>query len=171
MKRILSIVAICSITALSAATVQAQSADATADVTATVMSLLNIEVNQDVVIGQVMPGTTIFMDSNDEDEYPDGQLGRFEVTGIADADVEYSYNANVTMEGPGSAQMNFETNAHATHSEALMHGQTTLNATGTVFALSSTGKTFVFIGGTLVVDENQEAGDYTGQVTLTAEYH
>lgn len=148
-------------------TAQAQTNNASINVTATVQQPINVTAANALSFGNVLPGV------NSTVGVASASAGRFDVTGQASTPVTLSFVlptnlsdglGNLLPIGTWTGNHN-TTNAPTGTSFTPANGPATFPST-----LSATGTLFVFVGATVSPAVNQAAGAYSGTVQLTVVY-
>lgn len=145
----------------------AQSANISA--TAAVQTPLSISGVDNLQFGTVFPGV------NKTIARTDPGAGTFDITGQASATVFLNFTLPTNLANPTPTNMPISfsatsagTNTTDTQGSAV---DTDPNAANISKTLSAGGALFVWIGGTVEPTINQEAGTYTGTVTLAVAYN
>lgn len=154
--------------------VVAQSPNATADASATVLAELTLVKNTDIAFGEVARGTTPALNPVSGAATAGAGLnssstavGKFTLTGEGDANILVSWTKN-DLDGPG---------ADIVFAPSVSYGATDASFGGTIITSGSTqqidagGTNYFWVGGTITVASNQVAGTYEGDFTLTVEYN
>jgi hypothetical protein len=148
-----------------ATTASAQSANINA--TATVLQPLTVTGARDLAFGNVYPGV------NKSVAVADATSGRFDLTGVASAQVTLSFTlpTNLTNGGNNLPIGSWTGYYNVTNNASVGGTSFTPSASPTTTTLAPvTGQLFVFAGATVSPSGSQVAGSYTAQVTLTAAY-
>jgi len=147
-------------------TAMAVTGDITA--TATVLQPLSVTNNlRDLDFGNVFPGVPASV------LYSDATSGKWQVNGIAGAEVDLTFTLPATLtSGPNNMAIGFAAGDAAWHDADLVGSATSFDPTvgATEDLNAATGDMFVWIGGTVSPAGNQVAGVYTGTITLDATY-
>ncbi|GIW52294.1 MAG: hypothetical protein KatS3mg081_1649 [Gemmatimonadales bacterium] len=167
MKRFLSAVAILGAVVLAARAAEAQSASITA--TATVLQPLSVTGAANLNFGNVFPGTNVSVAPTA------AGAGRFELNGVAGAEVQFSLTlpSTLTSGGSNSIPITFSSTDGRYNTTADPNtGATTFNPNAPVTTTlhGTTGDLFVYLGGTVSPSGTTPAGTYTGTITLNASY-
>lgn len=91
----------------------------------------------------------------------------FQVTGNASTPVTVTYN-NVTLSNGATGTMTFTPSVEYTNSSSYS-GAASVSSGGSV-TLTSGGNSWLWVGGSLAVAANQEAGAYSGTFTISVAY-
>ncbi|MDQ3997452.1 MAG: hypothetical protein M3303_10635 [Gemmatimonadota bacterium] len=148
-----------------ATTASAQSANINA--TATVLQPLTVSGARDLAFGNVYPGV------NKSIAVADATSGRFDLTGVASAQVQFSFTLPTNLNNGGNTlPIGTWTGYHNTTNSASVGGTAfTPSSSNTTTNLAAvTGQLFIFVGATVSPSGTQTAGPYTAQVTATAAY-
>ena len=159
--------ALCALAALAvlAPTAAAQSGNINA--TATVLQPLTVTGARDLAFGNVYPGVSKAI------AVGDATSGRFDLTGVATAQVQFSFTlpTNLTNGGNTLPIGTWTGYYNSTNNAAIGGTAFTPSSSNTTTSLAAvTGQLFVFVGATVSPSGTQAQGAYTGQVTLTAAY-
>lgn len=138
-------------------------------------SLIINKVSGDMDFGEVLSttGSQILTKSPE-----DGVL--FEVTGISRAEISIDYSTNIVLDnsdwitnyGGENGDLTFIPNVRHTRKNPTYTNSRNLRD-GRIIKLkndSGIGKLFIWLGGELTVNPNQEAGDYKGTFNITVAY-
>ncbi len=146
------------------ATAEAQNS-ANIQATATVLSAVTVAAGQNLAFGNVTPGV------NKTVAIADGGAGRFDVTKAANSGVTLSFTLPTNLaSGVNNLPIGSWTggyNATATPTGATAF---TPSAGGTNTTVSAGTSIFVYVGATVNPAVAQVAGNYTGNVTMSAVY-
>ena len=150
-----------------AVTAQAQSNNASINVTATVQQPINVTAANALSFGNVLPGV------NSTVGVASASAGRFDVTGQASTPVTLSFvlPANLSDGLGNNLAIGSYTGNHNTTNSPTGTSFTPANSPATFAStLSGTGLLFVFIGATVSPAANQPAGAYTALLSMTVVY-
>jgi uncharacterized protein DUF4402 len=145
---------------------QAQTNNASINVTATVQQPINVTGANTLAFGNVLPGV------NSTVGVASASAGRFDVTGQASTPVSLSFVLPASLtDGTNLLPIGTWTGNHNTTNAPTGTAFTPANAPSTFAAtLSGTGTLFVFIGATVTPAVNQPAGAYAGTIQMTVVY-
>jgi hypothetical protein len=157
----LTVVALLTIGATAA---QAQTANIAA--TATVLTPLTLTGAAPLAFGNVYPGVAKVVAP------ADATSGRFTFAGAAGAQVSFTFPTNPTnlTSGANNLPIGTYTGVHNTTNTAAGGTGFTPGVPAVLANLSGTGALFLFIGATVTPTPTQNAGAYTGTITLNAVY-
>jgi hypothetical protein len=155
--------AVVTLLALGATTVQAQSASIQA--TATVNTPLTVTGTAPLAFGTVFPGLAKVVAP------ADANSGRFTVLGQTNAEVSLTFPSLPTnLTGPGSLPIGSYTGEH-NNTNAAGGTAFTPSAASTLAVLdATTGNRYIFIGATVTPGVAQAAGAYSGTITMNVVY-
>ncbi|GBD32479.1 hypothetical protein HRbin33_01444 [bacterium HR33] len=165
MKRFLSAVAILAAVVLAVRAAEAQSASITA--TANVLQPLSVTGAANLDFGNVFPGTNVSVAPTA------AGAGRFDLNGVAGAEVQFSLTLPSTLtSGANSIPITFSSTDGRYNTTADPNTGTTFNPSASVTTTlhGTTGNLFVYLGGTVSPSGTTPAGTYTGTITLNASY-
>ncbi|MDR4989065.1 MAG: DUF4402 domain-containing protein [Bacteroidales bacterium] len=155
-----------------ATTVHAQQ-DTEVTASAVVLQELTVLVPQNVDFGNVSQNVTATLNPSDGVTTNAGtgaEFGQLTIAGAANTEIFISHPATVNLEHEGSGadlvytpEMNFNT--------ALGSGGNPITAAGSEHTLDGDGNGWVYIGGSLVVPETADTGEYTGAFDVTIVYN
>ncbi|MEG8947909.1 DUF4402 domain-containing protein [Rosettibacter firmus] len=91
----------------------------------------------------------------------------FEVTGNNNTPVTVTFN-NVTLSNGGSGSMTFTPDVE--HTTSSSYSGATPISSGNQVTLTSGGKAWLWVGGSLAVAADQEPGSYSGTFTISVAY-
>jgi hypothetical protein len=172
----------------------AQSSNANLSASATILDEITVEQEQDLTFGQVQVGSnkTIDLDgnvtssSNGISTVGTG-VGRFMLAAGAGSNVKLSFTLPAALDGPNSATlpMSFTEDPTGTALDLVGYGNSDDANGATRFSavngvdiagfptnsINNKNGIYVFVGGTVKAAADQAIGQYTGTVTLTAEYN
>ncbi len=142
----------------------------TINANANVLVAMSVNGDRDLEFGDVSPGVNKTIDWNDETNG-----GIFSINAGAGASIEFSFTtpselAHTDGTSSGLTISGWDGNwADANDTEEATNS---VNFTGANnVTVPSTGDIFIFLGATVEPDNDQVAGSYTAEVTLTAEYN
>lgn len=155
--------------ALASVSAQAQTNNASINVSAVVQSPINVTAGNALSFGNVFPGV------NSTVGVASANAGRFDVTGQTNTPVTLSFvlPANLIDASSNLLPIGSWTGNHNTTNAPTGTAFTPANGPATFAAtLSNTvvGQLFVFIGATVTPAVNQPAGTYNGTVQMTVVY-
>lgn len=165
MTKLLRALCVLSTLAVLAPAASAQSGNINA--TATVLQPLTVTGARDLAFGNVYPGV------NKSIAVADATSGRFDLTGVASAQVQFSFTLPTNLtNGANTLPIGSWTGYYNTTNNATVGGTAfTPSSSNTTTNLAAiTGQLFVFVGATVSPSGTQVQGAYTAQVTLTAAY-
>jgi hypothetical protein len=153
--------------ALAAFATSAAAQSGNINATATVLQPLTVSGARDLGFGNVYPGV------NKSIAVADATSGRFDLTGVASAQIQFSFTlpTNLTSGGNTLPIGTWTGYYNATNNATVGGTSFTPSASNTTTNLAAvTGQLFVFVGATVSPSGAQTAGSYSAQVTLTAAY-
>ncbi len=150
-----------------------ESQEQTAEASAFILAELELIKDTDINFGSVSRGTSPNLDPTDG-EATDGagldgsttSIGKFTLNGEGDANIDVSWT-NDDLTGPGDA---------ITYTPEVSMGETDGDNGGSTISegdhtIGTEGTSYFWIGGTIDVAADQDAGTYDGDFTLTVEYN
>jgi hypothetical protein len=153
------VVMLCSFSAL----VLAQSASASANVTANMTTMLTVTRNSDLTFGTVTQGATSSIASNSSN------AAEFMVYGAASTSTSVVITYPAVLRN-GSNTMTFNANVYprTNTTSSYTTGTSLFTDYSTGLAnTSSVGYLYVFIGGSVTTASSQASGSYSGAITIT----
>jgi len=159
--------ALCAVSTLVALAPAALAQSGNINATATVLQPLTVSGARALDFGSVYPGV------NKSIGVADAASGRFDLTGVASAQVQFSFTLPTNLNNGGNTlPIGTWTGYYNTTNNATVGGTAfTPSASNTTTNLAAvTGALFVFVGATVSPSGTQAAGSYSAQVTLTAAY-
>jgi hypothetical protein len=151
------------------------------NVSATVLSVIEIEQDEEIKFGQVVVGTLPSLNPIDGETTDAGSaatIGKFFVSGSSGADVKVTFEVSVTMASdPVSVPLQFNPSVSRVAGESTAAFGGTLYTSESIYAIDTSGTDTFFVGGTLSdagdISANIPAaasGEFRGTFELTAQY-
>ncbi len=141
------------------------------DATATVLQAMNVIGEQDLTFGDVSPGVNKTVDWDDADNG-----GIFIIQAGSGASIQYNITTidNLSSDEDGStAELSIDGYDGNWGEDNVTENATNELSFGSdeTITVPGTSEIYVFFGATVNPTNDQEAGSYSGEITLTAEYN
>lgn len=142
----------------------AAQANASSNVTATVIKSLSITKDRDLAFGNVIQGATKEVQKGSSND-----VGKFSIAGQPNANISISYD-QITALASGVNSLPY-TQGIAVNASDDSVGATDLAAGAGTVTLDGSGNAYVYLYGSVTAGASQATGDYTAPVQVTVNYN